>query len=72
MPTNVLLDDEELELMCQLLAQHLRELRLEIAHSDHREFREALKSRYERFEALWKTLEERRTAAGGISAADAP
>jgi predicted unusual protein kinase regulating ubiquinone biosynthesis (AarF/ABC1/UbiB family) len=57
------LSSADVDLLCDVLAQDLRELRTEIAHTDHREFREVLVARLERLEALAKTFDAVSTSA---------
>ncbi len=40
------------EMLLQLLDEHCRELRFEISHTDHREYRQVLENRLEMLEGL--------------------
>ena len=54
----LLLSDEEQELLLNFLEQRYRELSQEIAHTDHREFREELRRNEELLDSLVCRLRE--------------
>jgi hypothetical protein len=45
-------DADDIRILDEVLGQQLRTLLLEIAHADDREFRHALRERYERLESI--------------------
>jgi hypothetical protein len=46
------LDSDDMRLIDEILSQHLRGLVAEIAHTDDRAFRDGLRERHDRVEAL--------------------
>jgi hypothetical protein len=62
------LDSDDMRLLDDILSQHLRSLLAEIAHADNRAFRDHLRDRYERVEALRRRLTSRPEATAGAHA----
>ena len=62
------LDQENVGTLREILANHLSELRLEFANTDHKEFREFLRNRLEFLEQFIKTLDKESGAVGKESA----
>ncbi|MCI0572470.1 MAG: hypothetical protein L0Y66_17075 [Myxococcaceae bacterium] len=56
------LSEQQARELSEVLTTAIRELYDEVAHADHREYREALKSRLEHLEAVQRQLEN--TLAG--------
>jgi hypothetical protein len=52
----VIIGNDEARELCQVVDEKLREMRMEIAHTDDRDYREDLKRRYDRLEALQRKL----------------
>jgi len=50
------LTEAEVEALATLLQEHCRELRFEISHTDHREFRTSLEHRLEVFEGVLRQI----------------
>ena len=50
------LDMDDMRLLDETLSQHLRGLLDEIAHTDDRDFRDELRGRYDRIDALRRRL----------------
>ncbi len=62
------LNQENAGILREILSNHLAELRLELANTDEREFREYLRNRIEFLEQFIRTLDKESGAVGKESA----
>ncbi len=58
----LMLADEEKELVLQILQERHRELQREISHTDHREFKQALRKKEKLLESVLSRLRESQPA----------
>ncbi len=60
------LEDNELEVLEETVASRISGLNVEIAHTDHREFRQSLKERRDTLTKVWEKMRQFKPAGATL------
>ncbi len=63
------LNHEEMEILAHLLQERCRELRFEIANTDHRQYKQTLRQRLETLESVLARVETRESQPRSVEVA---